>query len=344
MKRHLNLWLLVILIGTIACQPGTQSTQSGDPSDDLQTSLEEEVCSWNRPVPAFEAHATIESWQHKWEIKDLNGNIPSVPDSFFVDRTALEQLVGDDCGFRVYYTMSKPGDISSMGIAIVRINNEKQNVIPPGANSILYVDISQPTFLNVSPGADVQIPYKYISSEQAYEYSKNWQKYHGICLDDAILGNNTCEKTEPSNGISPMGQVGNSITQVVPVSQAYSAHDIFKVASRTHEAFNAYVFVNCLFPYSYSKCPAECTTCMADSPDQQEQQEETHEDPRFMELTNTFRYAFIVRAYHIKEQAEAFLPFSLPIYEKADSLDTDQSCICPPCTCCTEIGSPEKTS
>ena len=323
MKYPLNLLTIILLLVAFGCQknPQTQTVGAEVPSDqDLKE------CNWDVQVSTALSKALTSMWQLKWEIKDASGNIAQIPDSFIVDRKALTDYAGDHCGFRVYYGLSQPGDMGSMGLIFTTFNDLRQDIQKNEDDSVLYTNLSKTDFLNIDPKGDKpKIPVTFIPISKAKEYNTNWNLFHGICKSDMRVGNNTCDRQDVVSEISPMGALSPGITQFVPLSIGIASKSIFPDLENDEVDYDGIIFVNTMFPT-----------------DEKGRSLIKNESDSLLSISTYFMYDFIIRGFEIKQLQTGFILEPSLIEEVKDESGTivakDHGCICETepwcCGCC----------
>lgn len=188
-------------------------------------------CNWDSPIKDALAKDMLINWQKKW--------LPTagVPDSFLINSVLLETISEGYCGFRAYPGLTSAGDISSMGVVIVPVDETRSDVIP---------DDGKVLFSNISSASESGTNGNYISLAVAQGYTQNWRLYNGVCRADALMGNSTCPigTTEPT--IPPRGNYGPDTIQVIPLALVFATQDVFCTLEEEGD-FPDYVIYNSMY-------------------------------------------------------------------------------------------------
>lgn len=218
-----SILLIIISITALSC----------DEQADAQSICTAPVnCDWDEGIAGGTADEILDNWQNKWT------GLGSVPDSFFINRYALEDLALAHCGFRAYAGLMVAGDVTSMGLVIVAIDTTKSD-LTSGGKSILFTDVSDPD----DPAIDSII---YLSLSTAQTYTDNWREYNGVCLENDSLGNTVCPIDTATTRIPPAGNYGEEVTQLIPLGSAFAAKEVFCTLTDDGN-YSDYVIYNCMY-------------------------------------------------------------------------------------------------
>lgn len=220
---RLSVLLLLLSVGLASCEK--------DP-DSRSICIAPVSCDWDEGIPGGTAEEILVNWQNKWT------GLGSVPDSFFINRYALEDLAIAHCGFRAYAGLVEAGDVTTMGLIIVPIDTSKSD-LTTGEKRILFTDVSNPD----DPAIDSII---YLPLSTAQTYTENWRKYNGVCLESDSLGNTVCPVDTTTTRIPPNGNYGEGITQFIPMGLAFAAKEVFCTLTGDGNYSN-YVIYNCMY-------------------------------------------------------------------------------------------------
>lgn len=209
-------------------------------------------CHWDHGLNMVEVETGQELWATKWK-----GHY-SVPWSFYVDKVKLEEIVDGKCGFRIYYALSDSHDLRTMGMYITSIDEDYQDGAQDSTDKVLYVTQIKVKDEWVEKGKGNEYA-ELISLKEAEQYSKNWQKYHGICEEDIKLDSgkskeNGCDSISPKSYPHPRGtfQKDAEMTEFIPISHAFAAKDIFdylKADGGYGDSYHGILFVNMIHPW-----------------------------------------------------------------------------------------------
>ncbi len=209
----------------------------------------ESKCQWDKIISGATVEEIKTNWSNKWE------NIPygdQVPDRFYVNRLGLEILVTEaqaNCGFRAYYALTRPGDLTSMGLVFTAIDTNLTDQVRDARPGIIFSNITSEDELKVNDYKDsIEVPLKYISLDTAITYTRNWREYNEVCLQNDILGNEICPRFNLERSIPPRGNLNSDITQLVPLGINFTGLESFRLVQRVYPDAKAFVFYNCMYP------------------------------------------------------------------------------------------------
>lgn len=222
-KYFLNV-LLISFLGILSCE--------GPDSQSPSICTTGPVCHWDEKISGQTAAETLQNWQNKWPDE------AKVPDSFFVNKFALEELAIAHCGFRAYPGLKSPNDISSMGLVIVAIDITKSD-LTENEKAIIFSDVSSTDNPNIDS-------IQYLPLSTAQEYTQNWREYNGVCLENDILGNPDCTVDTVHEGIPPRGLYGTDTMQLVPLGFAFTSHQVFCMLTDEGN-YSDFVIYNCMY-------------------------------------------------------------------------------------------------
>lgn len=225
--------MLVASFGLLSCEDDTESKLS------CTAPVE---CEWDEGIPGGTAEDILENWQQKWE------GLGSVPDSFFINKFALQELAISHCGFRAYPGLVTAGDITSMGLVIVAINTNKTDLLS-GDNKIMFTNISNPD----DPNRDIP---QFLPVSIAQAYTRNWRQYNGISVENDTLGSSAYLLGSDSTGIPPTGRYGGDTTQLIPLGLAFAARQVFCTLT-VDGNYTDYVIYNCMYELPESEAAGD---------------------------------------------------------------------------------------
>lgn len=238
---HLVIIILILLGFGIGC---TESTESLNPGT-IQ------ACAWGGAITNAKAADVLRNWQNKWDFPSESNHSTNetIPDSFFVNRSALDGLIKNKCGFRAYFALTRPGDITSLGLVITAINDHYTDLIGRQEDKILFANVTtkESMKLNEATGKE-EFPTTFITLELAKKYNSNWRHYNQICLENVVLGNSVCKSSEINRIIDPRGSLGKEVKQVVPLGLAFSTLKLNEFMAEKYPNASTYILYNCMYP------------------------------------------------------------------------------------------------
>lgn len=212
-------------------------------------------CHWDEEISDETADEIKSNWQNKW---DFPPNSPFyeqaklIPDSFFVNRFALEFLSIGHCGFRVYYGLTEPGNITSMCLVITAINDHLGDILPTDSfpDRILFTN----TTIAINSLTDsLDIPTDFISLNRAQELTRNWRCYNQVSRNSDVIGSVTCDIRGRDKFIPARGVYGDEVEQLITLGNAFASKEVFLDLAEYPKQKSAYVLYNAMYALKGNK-------------------------------------------------------------------------------------------
>lgn len=234
MKRTMSIALLILIVLGYGCEPKPQKEPE---------SLESK-CTWDEPISNETAKQILDNWKNKWafagENRSLN-DVQTIPDSFFVNRFALEIISIGHCGFRIYSGLTRKGDITSMGLVITGINDHLGDILDTKPRRILFTNQST---IDDSKPDELKFTSHFISLKEAQKYTRNWRCYNEVSRDSDELGSVECRVDRT---IPPRGIYGKDVIQRVPLAHAFNSARVFEELGPSSPKASGYLLYNCMY-------------------------------------------------------------------------------------------------
>lgn len=240
MKSYALVILNFLFLAFISCDgPKTSTTFKEDPCKNFP--------QWDKIIPNDVADLMLRRWQEKWDYPDTSPyheDAEAIPDSFFVYFAALEEFTIGYCGFRVYYGLTEPGKISSLGLIITAINNHYGDILDTvktdNRKDIYFTTATRPSQI-ISDSLETYN--KFIDLATAQRYTSNWRCYNGVSRNNDSLGIIPCNVDRQ---IPPEGDLNSSYPQRIPLGNAFGPADsvYFRLLGGGYHSFEAFVLYN----------------------------------------------------------------------------------------------------
>lgn len=237
MKRTMPVVLISLIVLGASCNLFPPPSESNGGLSDI------DPCVWDKEISEDTAVHIFDNWVNKW---DTNQPVP--PNMFFINRDSLESLVNFEyqnpdksfCGFRAYYGLTKSGDMTTMGLILVAINDCLTDQLNDW-NKIFFTNLTSP---DDGPNFEPQR----ITKKVAQDYTRNWREYNSVCLESDVLGNKICPVASIQRiPKKPQGNLPNSVVQVVPLGLNFTGIELFDLLYEENSKATAYIFYNSMF-------------------------------------------------------------------------------------------------
>jgi len=221
MKTSIRLAILsMVLVFVWACESQVQTPIEPQQDTPPATSQVVDITPWNEVIPNEEGDARVAKWKEHWK-RDL------VPQAFTIQKSALDQILKEDVGIRMYYGLSEeafnktlePGNRElDITLIAVRINENMGDL-----RDMIYTAIQ-------SDGKT-----RFLDNLAVKTYTDNWRTYNGIsrqantvsCRAEEGCGADDYDHVAYSP--SPCGSsYGSGKSFTVPLASAFSRISILE--------------------------------------------------------------------------------------------------------------------